>query len=91
MPSDIGYGHFCGFFVLFAHLHLQDGSMADWSLFIHGTIDISWKNRLCQGSRGDLVCIDKRDIAVDTFSSTVEYCMGIDFSPVTYDLNFNPN
>jgi len=34
MPSDIGYGHFRGFFVFFTHLHLQDGSMADWSLFI---------------------------------------------------------
>jgi len=47
MPSDIGYGHFCGFLVFFAHLHSQDGSMADWSMFIHGTVDVSGVNRLC--------------------------------------------
>ena len=91
MPSDIGYGHFCGFFVFFAHLHSQDGSMVDWSLLIQGTVDISWVNRCGQGTCGDLVCVDKRDIAVDAFGSTVKYCMGINFSPMAYDSNFNPN
>jgi len=65
--------------------------MADWSLFVQGTVDVLWKNGFCQGSRGDLVYIDKQDIAVDAFGSTVKYCMGIDFSPVAYDSNFNPN
>jgi len=91
MPSDVSDGHFCGFRVFFAHLHSQDGSMADWSLFIHGTIDVSWVNRFREGRRGDLVCVDKRDITVDAFGSTVEYCMSIDFSPMAYDSNFNPN
>jgi len=91
MPSDIGYGHFCSFGVFFAHLHSQDGSMADWSLFIHGTIDVSWVNWFHECSCGDLVCVDKRDITVDAFGSTVKYCMSIDFSPVAYDSNFNPN
>jgi len=64
--------------------------MADWSLFIHGTVDVSWVNGLREGSRGDLVCVDKRDITVDAFGSTVEYCMSIDLSPVAYDSNFDP-
>jgi len=90
MPSDIGYGHFCGFLVFFAHLHSQYGSMADWSLFIHGTIDVLWVNWFRKCSCRDLVCVDKRDITVDAFGSTVQYCMSIDLSPVAYDLNFNP-
>ena len=90
MSSNIGYGHFCGFLVFYAHLHSQDGSMADWSLFIHGTIDVSWVNWFRECSRGDLVCVDKRNITVDAFGSTVKYCMSIDLSPVAYDLNFNP-
>jgi len=90
MPSNVGYGHFCGFFVVFAHLHSQDGSMADWSLFIHGTIDVSWVNWFYKRSRGDLVRIDKQDITVDAFGSTVQYCMSINFSPMAYDSNFNP-
>jgi len=91
MPPDVGYGHFCSFCVFFAHLHSQDGSMADWSLFIHGSIDVSWVNWFRECSHGDLVCVDKRDITVDAFGSTVEYCMSIDFSPMAYDSNFNPN
>jgi len=47
MPSDIGHSHFCDFLVFFAHLHSQYGSMADWSLFIQGTIDVSWVNGFC--------------------------------------------
>jgi len=35
--------------------------------------------------------IDKQDITVDAFGSTVKYGMSIDFSPVAYDSNFNPN
>ena len=65
--------------------------MADWSLFIQGTVNISWVNGFCQGTCGDLVGVDKRDITVDVFGSTVKDCMGIDFSPVAYDLNFNLN
>jgi len=91
MLSDIGYGHFGMFCVFFAHLHSQDGSVADWSLFIHGSINVSWVDWFRECSHGDLVCVDKRDIAVDAFSSTVKYCMSIDFSPVAYDSNFNPN
>jgi len=59
MPSNIGHGHFCGFLVFSAHLHLQDSSMADWSLLIQGTIDVSWVNGFCHGTCGDLVCVDK--------------------------------
>jgi len=91
MLSDIGHGHFCSFLVFFAHLHSQDGSMADWSLFIHGSIDVPWVNWFRECHCGDLVCVDERDITVDAFGSTVKYCMCIDFSPVAYDSNFNPN
>jgi len=91
MPSDVSNSHFCSFFVFFAHLHSQYGSMADWSLLISGTINVSWVNGCCQGICGDSMCVDKRDIAVDAFSSTVKYGMSIDFPPSAYDLNFNPN
>jgi len=42
--------------------------MADWSLFIHGTIDVSWVNWFRKCSRGDLVFVDKRDITVDALT-----------------------
>jgi len=65
--------------------------MADWSLFIQGTVDVLWVNGFCQGIHGDFVFIDKQDITVDALGSTVKYCMSINFSPVAYDSNFNLN
>jgi len=47
MLSYIGYGHFSSFLVFFTHLHSQDGSMVDWSLFIQGTVNVSWVNGFC--------------------------------------------
>jgi len=37
------------------------------------------------------MCVNKCGVAVDAFGSTVKYGIGINFSPMAYDSNFNPN
>ena len=37
------------------------------------------------------MCLGEQDVTVDAFGTTVKDCVSIDFSPVVYDSNFNPN
>ena len=44
MVAGVGYKEFKGFSVIGADLHSQDGSMADSSVLVLGSVDISRTN-----------------------------------------------
>jgi hypothetical protein len=72
MIASIGNKEFKVFLVVRADLHSQDGSMADSSILIVGSIDVSWINGAGQGSGRELVFPDKFVVAVDAFRTTVQ-------------------
>ena len=71
MVAGVCNGHFYVFLVSCSHLHSQDGSMANNSLFVHSTVYVSGVDWCFQRVCRYLVFLNKSFVTVDTFCSTV--------------------
>jgi hypothetical protein len=71
MISRVCDGDFDIFSMFHAHLHLQNGSMANNSVFVQCPIDILYIDWVFQSVGGDLVFVNERFVTVDTLGSTV--------------------
>ena len=87
MSSSICNGDFNVFPMSCAYPHLQYGSMVYCSLSVQCSINISWVYRELYVIGWESVFPDKACVTVDTFCSTVQDSLGIDFFPVVCNLN----
>jgi hypothetical protein len=71
MISHVCDGNFDIFLMFRAHLHSQNGSMANNSMFVQCPINVLCIDWVFQSVGGDLVFVNERFVTVDALSSTV--------------------